>query len=1464
MSFIPYVTSIAPYPRAHLRSLVWCYPACYKVTHGIVISLTERIATNKTARLQSQNGGDGDGVDDQQCKVHYPPGGYVSLTIGQFTGDADHASSRTRQRQLDRDRYGPNGHRCCPDCMVGPECSHNVKMRDPKFHTPMKIVTVTGAHHNGRTHLAYNSTTYPGVPACPCSAFEYRISGIEGSNGEATGDLESLFRIDSATGHVFLNDHVTMRPNQMYVLTILVRNVLTNASDETRLSVNSLSPVHQFTPLRSHIGYDVGSNIEDIVLLEPQPLSRHKRATPPAETQFTLSYEPTAITELRVGTRIKFKLDIVFPATSVDMRVELFTPDDIHTIMILCDVSVTFGSNLISTYNNSPVFESKTNQPHQNDWAILDFGPVNYVTSTPTTLAEHTATVLYEAVMTDSLQATNSTYWVSAGAEYSSETYIWIGQASFTAMMDGNMTVGSDPIFNVTLPTSLALGQTVLGTLDMYIPYPAKDYVLKVHTPADEIGLMSICWIQNTWTETDFGSNFRCVNKYSQITSGLTKDAQAIGNSIATVNLGTLLNKGSRDANPVVSDNRVSAQFIAHLYPDVTKVGQLRSLGFSLEAGDTTVIVGTANFTITAAGSSSTNPGLTSVTPSGPILDAMVGKPVKVTYVMSIPPSTSASLYVIEASVPANAFTVCSLKVTSIGNAMPCHNPHWYVSKYETTAGNVEPDKASVDLGYVTNLNLTTNNLFTVEAVFKPLSGATLNTLYTLNFNVMVGTTSVNIHPMQITVTSSGSPTTITNATAPMFNMDFYNGNIQVPVNGGTRVDVTMTTSRNVTYDAFDMEFITPFGNTSTYMHVCRVDIVRNGKNVPCISPEWYNTRMDYRSQYNDGYNDRALLNLGSLCNMEDVNNNTEDQVNFAFFYRVLDNVEVTHNSEHHVSMGLQYSSTQLFVGDIQMTATRGQNFGPVNNQTGNSFGAYFTNSSYIPLPIGVSLLTTIVIKIPRGNSSEITVKATSNNQEIQVCTVRVVAAGNHFPCVDDKLVKRTYVMSADGTGFSEVSAAVGIVTNYGDTSGQMTPNGYMDNDGFQVEVILRAARGYPSTTASYTVHVYLDTQKTSALAWSLPVTTTESFAAVPQTTAQGPVNASMSIGEMTIGDNNSTVAIGDVRMVTMDVVVPERSEYDLRVSFVVPVGDVGKIEICDGAVIFVGDNVPCVNNEVAPTFQGSSDYNSTVSFDLGYVCNKPLYPGNTGANTVRLAAYVRVVPNGLAVPGSTVSISGTVQTFTSTVTVGTLTLTVADSSIFTDRVVSLPNVPNDTIMTLSVANPLVMNVGQNVTLDVIVKVPPVSVSRFLFDAEVPHDGTSACMTIRDIRVVGSLGRNVLCVEPSVNNKNVIYTPYYNSSLGNGQTTYGYLDVGIITNTGVTYKRKTPPNATTDDDRLLLQLDIQMADCATNVNGTLLTISLGHKVANYVFIYEHPVQVRRDTLEKPDIFLEGSVNAASN
>jgi len=50
--------------------------------------------------------------------------------------------------------------------------------------------------------------------------------------------------------------------------------------------------------------------------------------------------------------------------------------------------------------------------------------------------------------------------------------------------------------------------------------------------------------------------------------------------------------------------------------------------------------------------------------------------------------------------------------------------------------------------------------------------------------------------------------------------------------------------------------------------------------------------------------------------------------------------------------------------------------------------------------------------------------------------------------------------------------------------------------------------------------------------------------------------------------------------------------------------------------------------------------------------------------------------------------------------------------------------------------------------------------------------------------ISGSVGRNVLYVDPHVNNKGVEYNLEYNSTSGNSQNDYVYLSLGIVTNTG--------------------------------------------------------------------------------
>lgn len=75
------------------------------------------------------------------------------------------------------------------------------------------------------------------------------------------------------------------------------------------------------------------------------------------------------------------------------------------------------------------------------------------------------------------------------------------------------------------------------------------------------------------------------------------------------------------------------------------------------------------------------------------------------------------------------------------------------------------------------------------------------------------------------------------------------------------------------------------------------------------------------------------------------------------------------------------------------------------------------------------------------------------------------------------------------------------------------------------------------------------------------------------------PVNVTFTIGEITGDlDNSTEMAIGEAKRVLITAVIPEGTNYDLEFAFIVPNEDVGKIEICDAAIVSVGDNLPCVD----------------------------------------------------------------------------------------------------------------------------------------------------------------------------------------------------------------------------------------------------------------------------------------------
>ena len=74
----------------------------------------------------------------------------------------------------------------------------------------------------------------------------------------------------------------------------------------------------------------------------------------PSEVNFTFTKEGL-LTETKVGDRVKFTMEIIYPVGYHDMLIELFSPNNDTTVMILCNVVVRHVGTNLSPSVGTPV-----------------------------------------------------------------------------------------------------------------------------------------------------------------------------------------------------------------------------------------------------------------------------------------------------------------------------------------------------------------------------------------------------------------------------------------------------------------------------------------------------------------------------------------------------------------------------------------------------------------------------------------------------------------------------------------------------------------------------------------------------------------------------------------------------------------------------------------------------------------------------------------------------------------------------------------------------------------------------------------------------------------------------------------------------------------------------------------------------------------------------------------------------
>ncbi|KAL3853681.1 hypothetical protein ACJMK2_017204 [Sinanodonta woodiana] len=1206
-------------------------------------------------------------------------------------------------------------------------------------------------------------------------------------------------------------------------------------------------------------GYEEEVPTQQIPFQE-QPHHIHRRAVGTMNLTFTIEkvapYD--TLTMIKVGSRVMFRVTVTFPVDSTDFYMELFTPDNTTTVMILCNVQVTIGNNLHITNGTTPTiqYESKDGSVLY-DRAMIYFGNVTHTGAG----SDNSIVVTYEAVMVSNPSTQNGAeYWVSAGAEYNSESEVWVGQASFTANTV-DMTLPSTPNISISGPVNLELGNAAIYTVDMFIPNPMSNIVMTALSPANTSSLMSICAVKLD----SYGSNFGCGFDASTVNVNTVADPSGKGNNSGIINLGTMLNKGSRDdavGNYQPANNRITVKFAAQLYNDLSFLPGIYNLGVAVEIDSVQILV--SNYAVTALAqadlSSITAPivTLTSATTS-----VNIGDPFVVEIDITVP-NTIASQYILEVLAPLSGtdtlYQVCKVYVVSVGKNMPCVDINQTPVYTSRNLPGTIPDKAVINFGFVKWLamsNDAADNIIKVNAVFKALNHPSNTFLSSalLTFRVLYGDGSVLVSTTKsISINSTTSSLTLVNNTNPSFTMSYGFGTENVPVTATAKVLVQMTTSRSTVYPTMDVEFIMPLGDTSAIFTLCKARLASVGKNIPCMAPEWINSKVAYYSNFSDGINDRAVFGIGDICNMEQVSDSQGDLATFELYLKVNDHPNLTDNTQKWITAGVMYSTTKMWVGQLSLKAQRGVNVYPT---TTPGF-TVIKNTTLANTPLGMDVHYSLLVKVMPQQSIDFYVEVLSNTTGLDVCKVRVYSVGENFPCLN-RSSEQAVQLYHTGGGQKQVALDLDIVTNVGGTD-LFSNNGLFDQNAFIVEIVLSLNPAAINTSYTFGITAYYRTDRASPFTDNETVTATNNFSSV--NTNLTTASATFEVGEIAGNDSSLNIAKGETKRVLLKVNMTEGVPQQIQVEFSTPPGNTGQIELCAASVVSVGKNIPCLRPSIIhPVYssRAGSLYTDIATFNLGYVCNYPYDQGVDEANTIEFEAYFRLLTSVTILAGVNINVYATVTVFGTSISVSPITFTVTDTFVDRYMLSTSGEYYNTSLLAVNV-NQLVLNmtVGQVITVPITVTVPRNSVAKMEVDVDLPENGT-ACLTVEDIRLI-TTGNNIACLENNVT-IGKIYTPTYNNTLGNNQRPYGYISLGIVTNMGISHRLGT---YVTGDDDVHLEADIRMCDCIIAENLTVFKMSFGAKTAQFVVLHDYNVTLLRDGSEKPDIELVTSVRNDSN
>ncbi|XP_042876938.1 uncharacterized protein LOC122256373 [Penaeus japonicus] len=1136
---------------------------------------------------------------------------------------------------------------------------------------------------------------------------------------------------------------------------------------------------------------------------EPQTLVRRKRETPADEgdtgaSELTLIETNPPAGDMKPGMSIDYELVVVLPklSTAIDLVIELFVMDAVSgvTPFALCNPRVDSIGAMIKNEADAAIapadvtIDKTLNQDFGTfyDHAVLNFGKVKNLDTynpTPTDKEPSTIRVFFTAILIKNTAYTNDTVIVTAGAEYDSERYVWVSQASHSYTMTPPETYPD----TVTLagPTQIAQWEGGTFSIDSIITTPFDTFTVEIYSPNDIHDKFSVTQLFLRGKGSDWActlSEFDKVTYFESVT-GRTNHRAIFESNLLLMNLdyGNLATEGTN-----ANENELNFGFTIFVHDAVAT--ETFEVGVGVLIGTTKVW--TSNHTVTVLAGSDVPAGAApaSLTASPLVTDAQ---------------SAGTGTFEVRTTVPAGGLLMDCTVTAGAGDAV-CG------ISWGDVGGNIAFLPKLEDV--VVYLGETATFSFYVNTTGSTVSSDDL---------VLEVSFSYAGAPQDGTIDCSGATATLGGlSTGTTGTLDMSGTAAPLPddliwYEGGQSGLELKLTFPGVPYTNLLLEAAGDLDTTGWGSRIwvgrgclCGARACLNQGSKGTINERFVLQKARGDSAFMDG----VALDMGPSCGTTRTTSVPADyEVVVKVYYEMpFGQASFSAATSFNVSAGINMNNDLIWTSweafTMAVAPTTLPTIAPVVTLKPPS-PTVVANG----LVVGTPHIIEVTFKTFRQTTGSYKIKAeVDSTANIAICKIVLLHIGSSYPCVDpepyfkDDIPYQHTKITHDPTDWGlSATLDLGVITNIG--SGTSYPGKIADDDAISIGVLVKGIT--MGTTGTVTVTLdntgTLDTPQTQTLSINSDL--------VPSLSATVEVDGA---------DGTADAYDGVMKLVDFKVIVPEGYSQEAKFTVKHTSAD---LKLCFVAVYKAGKNLPClIPSLTSSTWLLDTDAAQTIELNMLQVCHFKL-SDNATENEVIVRAGVQFI----ATADTTASISGFL---TEGLTAGAevpFAMTFSVSAVYDyGNVTSVGfnlELLDNTTTTVTPGLRLPVGIVFTIPRDVTVPVE--------LGVMTPSDGGRAYATVHGFRFVNdtAYGKNIGCLMPSETYETIITQ---NSSLSSpmihsSQTDTMVVNLKYLTNTGVSHMDNTD---LIQDDQVWLEADILVADHPNVSTSDIISITFAVKV----------------------------------